>query len=118
MTIFRTVLATLFTLVALVMALVYMGPIIAAIYGSAIAAVVLIVLVANRQTSGSVKRSPHATERVVVGTLWAVIAVWLAIWGEGPHQPAGPTLGMTFTVITIATAVLLNVSLNAGGERQ
>ena len=116
MTILRGILATQLALVALWISITFIGPLLAIIYGLAIASVVLIVTVANRHTSGSIKRSPHATERVVVGTLWAVIAVWKAIW-PGQHDFAGPLLAMTFTVITIATAIILNVSLKAGGER-
>ena len=116
MTILRSILATQLALVALWISVTFLGPILAIIYGLAIGSVVLIVTVANRRANTSVQRAPYATERAVLGTLWAVIAVWKAIW-PGQHDFEGPLLAMTFTVITIATAIILNVSLNAGGER-
>ena len=117
MTILRGILATQLALVTLWITMIFIGPLVAIIYGSAIASVVLIVIVANRRTSTSVERAPYATERAVLGTLWAGIAVW-KVMGSGQQDFDRSLLAMTFTVITIATALILNVSLKAAGERQ
>ena len=55
--------------------------------------------------------APGTTQRTVLATLWTVIAVWMAIDGYGPDDIAGPLFATILTIIIVATAIALSVSL-------
>ena len=111
MTIMRTVFGTLLALVALAVATLFLGLVLALTYSLVIAAVATIVSLAEPRTTKPVERGPKPTERTVFATLWTVIAVWVVIDRLGPQDIAGPMFSMIFTVIIIATAAILNIAL-------
>lgn len=111
MTMMRTVFGTLLALVALAMATFFLGLVLALTYGLVIAAVAMIVSLAEPRTTKPAERGSKTTERTVFATLWTVIAVWAVIDRFGPDDMAGPMFSMIFTVIIVATAAILNIAL-------
>ena len=111
MTMMRTVFGTLLALVAFAMATFFLGLVLALTYGLVIAAVAMIVSLAEPRTTKPAGKGPQTTERTVLATLWTVIAVWAVIDRLGPHDMAGPMFSMIFTVIIVATAAILNIAL-------
>lgn len=111
MTIVRTVFGTLLALVGLSMAMFFLGPILALVYSLIIAVVAVMVNCAEKRTIKPVEGAPPTTERTVAATLWAVMAVWMALDGYGSHDMAGPMFAMILTVVVIVTAMISSVSL-------
>ena len=54
---------------------------------------------------------PHRLFATLLAVAGTSIAVWTGIAYLGPRDIAGPLFGAIFTVIIIATAIVLNVSL-------